>query len=233
MFKVYLIENEVNNKKYVGYTKNPLHKRFYQHTKSEKPIGKAIRLYGKEKFKITLLHECLDKTTALEIEKQFILHHGSYGNGYNCSAGGETAPPVKDNSIYKTKKFSEKVRRNAIKQHLNPITKQAHVDGIRNFWKNISEDHKKKRAEISIKNGKQSKVAWNKGKKFPNSGLKGEKNPMSKKYSVWYPNGEYEIIFCLKLFCEKNCLCYRNALYVVEGKQRHHKGFRFARLEKS
>jgi predicted GIY-YIG superfamily endonuclease len=233
MFKVYLIENEINSKKYVGYTKNPLQKRFYQHTKSQKPIGKAIRLHGKEKFKITLLCECLDKPTALEMEKQFILQYSSYGNGYNCSAGGETAPPIKDNSVYKTKKFVDKVRKNAIEQHSNPTTKQTHIDGIKNFWKNISEDQRKLRAEISIRNGRKSKVAWNKGKKFPNSGLKGEKNPMSKHYAVWYPNDSYEIIFCLKKFCKENGLCYRNAQYVVDGKQRHHKGFRFARLEKS
>jgi len=56
-------------------------------------------------------------------------------------------------------------------------------------------------------------------------------NPMAKTYLVTKPDGTIEIIKSLKTYCEANRLTYRNAQGVLEGKQAHHKNYRFARLE--
>lgn len=37
--------------------------------------------------------------------------------------------------------------------------------------------------------------------------------------------------FTTKTYCEANGLTYRNAQGVLEGKQAHHKNYKFARLE--
>ena len=49
---VYLILNMLNGKKYVGQTTKTVEERFRQHKRCKKGlIGKAIRKYGKEKFR--------------------------------------------------------------------------------------------------------------------------------------------------------------------------------------
>jgi group I intron endonuclease len=230
-YKVYLIENQVNGKKYVGYTSKEPKRRFYQHTISDKPIGKAIRKYGAECFAMRVIDETGEIEDVVELEKKWIAYYDSYNSGYNCTEGGDRSPVMRKNDVYKTKEFSDKVRENAFRQHSNPKSKQKHVDGIRNYWDSLSEEELAVRKQIAVDNGKKSKVGWNKGMKFPGSGLSGEKNPMAKEYRVWYPDGTEKVVNCLSAFCKENRLTYRNACYVVQGKQRHHKGFRFARLE--
>lgn len=230
-YKVYLIENQANGKKYVGYTTKELKQRFYQHTRSDKPIGKAIRKYGTESFTMKMIDETNKIEDVLELEKKWIAHYDSRNSGYNCTKGGDKSPVVRKKDVYKTKEFSDKARKNALRQHSTPEAKRKHVDGIRNYWKTLSEEKLAARKQIAIDNGKKSKVAWNKGMKLPGSGMSGEKNPMAREYRVWYPDGTERAINCLSAFCKEHGLTYRNACYVVQGKQRHHKGFRFARLE--
>lgn len=231
-YKIYLIENKKNNKKYVGYTGQSLNKRVYQHGRSNKPIGKAIRLYGKDSFTVKIIDECNTLNDALSLEQKWIQHYHSLGEGYNCTKGGDCSPMKRTTSVYKTVEFSNKMKQNALKQHSDPVKKKNHAEGLKAFWNSLSEEEKDKRRKTAIKNGKKSKVAWNKGLSFPGSGMSGEKNPMAKKYRVWFPDGREIIINCLSTFCKDNGLTYRNAFDVLEGKRRHHKGFGFARLEK-
>jgi group I intron endonuclease len=230
-YKIYLIENLVNSKKYVGYTTGTLKRRFYQHSRSNKPIGKAIRLYGKESFTIKIIDEYDVLSDALTAEVKWVAYYDSFTTGYNCTKGGDCSPIRRKQSAYKSKEFSDKVRKNALEQHSNPLKKKTHIEGIRNYWKNLSESERNKRIKNAQENGKLSKVGWNKGLKFPGTGKGGATNPMAKKYRVWFPNGSEVVIDCLSDFCRKNNLTYRNACGVLEGKQTHHKGFRFARME--
>jgi len=230
-YKVYLIENSVNSKKYVGYTSTTLKHRFYQHTRSDKPIGKAIRLHGKECFTIRMIEECDDLTEVLQLEQKWVAHYQSFGSGYNCTKGGDCSPVVRNIDPYKTSEFSNKIRKNALEQHSDPIKKKNHIEGIRNYWKNLPTSEKQKRQELARENGRKSKTAWNKGLKFPGKGKSGAANPAAKRYRVWFPDGKETITNCLTEFCKNNGLTYRNACGVLEGKQAHHKGFRFARLE--
>jgi len=89
---IYLITNIVNDKKYVGQTRQQLNKRWSYHiteskTYSERPLYRAINKYGIDKFKIRILEECNeDKLNEREI--YWINFLDSYHNGYNATTGG-------------------------------------------------------------------------------------------------------------------------------------------------
>ena len=232
-YKIYMIENKTNNKRYIGFTKNTIEKRFKQHMVSKKPIGVALRKHGSDNFSVKLIEVCDSIEDAISCEKKYIAEYKTYGCGlgYNCSIGGERCAPIVNRDVWQSESFKNKVKTNAIKQHNDPITKKRHIDGIRKYWSSLDEANKSIKINTAINNGKKSTVAWNKGMKQPESGMKGEKNPMAKTYIVFYPDGKEETIKCLNTFCENNDLCPRCVYKMLEGKQANHKGFRFARLE--
>ena len=88
---VYLILNTVNGKRYVGQTVQPLEKRFNAHARSKKSlIGKAIRKYGKDKFRYGVIKSCASKEEMDYWEKYFIVALKSkVPYGYNMTDGGE------------------------------------------------------------------------------------------------------------------------------------------------
>lgn len=100
--EIYLIENLLNNKKYIGLTTKNSEKRFKEHlwiakTTSNKvkknAIHAAIQKYGNENFKLTVLEKCKNFDELLISEKKWINHYDSFGeNGYNETEGGEGSP---------------------------------------------------------------------------------------------------------------------------------------------
>lgn len=92
---VYLIYNDINNKKYVGQTIQSLTRRFNQHCSSDKVgrscnmyIKRAIHKYGRNNFHIVLLERCPIEQLN-EREKYWIQFYHSYENGYNLTKGGQ------------------------------------------------------------------------------------------------------------------------------------------------
>jgi group I intron endonuclease len=88
---IYLIENTLNQKKYVGQTKQRLSQRVYQHFQQAKkgvetPLYHALRKYSRDTFKIVTLEETdlLD-----EREQHYIELYNTYKEGYNCDKGGQ------------------------------------------------------------------------------------------------------------------------------------------------
>ena len=89
-YKIYLITNLVNNKKYVGITKFSIEKRFIEHTKRGFILTESIKKYGKENFSIIELDECFDEQTAFILEKKYISDYNTkVPNGYNLTDGGD------------------------------------------------------------------------------------------------------------------------------------------------
>lgn len=90
---IYVITNVVNDKKYVGQTRQELNKRWSYHiTESrmynDRPLYRAINKYGLDNFKIRILEECnVDMLNDREI--WWINFLNSYRNGYNATTGGE------------------------------------------------------------------------------------------------------------------------------------------------
>jgi len=85
---VYVIENKINGKCYVGQTIKSFSYRLYKHRRADSPIGLAIRKYGYENFKIEVMpcpEEMLD-----DMERDLIIAKKALvPNGYNLENGGK------------------------------------------------------------------------------------------------------------------------------------------------
>lgn len=91
MYKIYLITNLINQKKYVGITKNTIEKRWKEHIRTTRKkkkyaIHDAIIKHGEENFSIVLLEE--NVTDPLR-ECFWIEQHNTFEEGYNLTKGGD------------------------------------------------------------------------------------------------------------------------------------------------
>jgi group I intron endonuclease len=95
---VYLIINLVNNKKYVGITRNGYLVRFHQHLQESHTayhnsiLHKALAKYGDENFVVKLIETNVPDSQIKEKEKYYIkLYDTFYVNkkGYNMTEGGD------------------------------------------------------------------------------------------------------------------------------------------------
>lgn len=94
MKTIYLIENTINNKKYIGQTKD-LHKRmkYHRHDKDrgrfQSPLYDEVNAYGEEYFDVTEI-ETVSDDIADERERYWIRNYNTmYPKGYNLTSGGE------------------------------------------------------------------------------------------------------------------------------------------------
>jgi len=89
---VYKITNKINNKSYIGITKN-FKQRMYEHThhyKKHSLIGNKIKEYGSENFTFEILFDELTIAQAKEKEIEMIQYYNSFvPNGYNKTLGGD------------------------------------------------------------------------------------------------------------------------------------------------
>lgn len=91
---VYKITNKLNGKTYVGQTSRPIEKRFLQHSKSDSPLGQAMRQCGLENFTIEIIEECATPEQTKTRERFWIgTLKCKVPNGYNQSDGGESCTP--------------------------------------------------------------------------------------------------------------------------------------------
>ena len=94
---VYLIENNVNSKKYVGITlRNPPQKRFEEHIQSSSmaekrlkgSLAEAINTHGEKHFSFKILKTAKTQADLQSLEKQFIKDYNTQNpEGYNLSKG--------------------------------------------------------------------------------------------------------------------------------------------------
>lgn len=89
---VYLIENKINHKVYVGKTYLTIQERWKEHIResrkgTDRPLYRAIRKYGAESFSIVEIEQT---ENCEEREKYWINFFNSYGEkGYNATLGGD------------------------------------------------------------------------------------------------------------------------------------------------
>lgn len=94
---IYLIENKLNHKKYIGKTKRDMKTRIRDHQKSFNDKNKrmynfklyeAMRKYGFENFEFSIIEECNDDVVN-EKEEFYIDKYNTCLYGYNTAVGGD------------------------------------------------------------------------------------------------------------------------------------------------
>jgi group I intron endonuclease len=109
---IYMVENTINNKKYIGQTiREDIKTRWKYHKtlNSKKYIGQilfnAYKKYGIDNFKFKIICVCFDEDTN-KYEKEYINKYNTlYPNGYNLLIGGDN----KKHSEITKKVLSEKM----------------------------------------------------------------------------------------------------------------------------
>lgn len=91
---IYIIQNNINDKVYIGQTTRTVEIRWNEHIRCAKSIRKSkSKLYqamakiGIEHFEIKTLFEC-DNSTLDDEEQYYINQYNSYKDGYNSTPGG-------------------------------------------------------------------------------------------------------------------------------------------------
>lgn len=134
-FTIYKLTCSINNKLYVGYTKNTLDKRFTEHVRKSKgktntKLYNAMRKYGINNFTIEALEITNSKQIALELEIQYIKKLNTLYEGYNMTIGGDGGTTTKDRNL--TQEHKNKISEALIgvpksKKHKQSL-KDAHAD---------------------------------------------------------------------------------------------------------
>lgn len=104
---VYVIENNINYKCYVGLTSQLVEERFKEHIYRSKTnnatkftIHKAINKYGKENFTIIPLDTCSNKNRAKKLERKWVRSLGTCEHGYNENEGGDVMRSGEEHPLY-------------------------------------------------------------------------------------------------------------------------------------
>mgnify|MGYP002507802090 CR=1 FL=1 len=131
---IYRIKNKINNKMYVGQTKNSVARRWTEHKRDAKNpkyagfyIHRAIKKYGVENFEVDILEEA-PCDLLNEREVYWINYYDTFKHGYNLTSGGGQNIEVSDAT-------KEKHRYNVI----HGITGHAHLPRELVYTKEVRE----------------------------------------------------------------------------------------------
>lgn len=108
---VYLIWNDINDKKYIGITTRPMEERWASHlmqaskTKNRK-FSRALLRHGEAVFHHKVLFRSTSKKVLADREKYYINKYDSIENGYNSMHGGAIGTTIGKPVYYKGKLFS-------------------------------------------------------------------------------------------------------------------------------
>ena len=113
---IYCIKNTVNDKVYVGQSKN-IKARFYIHKSnlirnnhSNPHLQKAWNREGESSFSFSILEECKESELD-DKEKKYIEKYNSYKNGYNLTTGGKGDYEIVYRTEEEKKKHGDKQRK--------------------------------------------------------------------------------------------------------------------------
>lgn len=127
---IYKITNKINNKIYIGQSKNPQH-RWSQHkykarnNKDNSLLYKAINKYGIENFDFSIIGWFEDYN---EKEKYYIKYFNCLSpNGYNILEGGEK-PPCRYGEDHPNSIYSQEIINNIIKDLLSHKYTQKQIE---------------------------------------------------------------------------------------------------------
>jgi len=197
MGTIYILENKINGKYYVGQTTKTFKERLQRHKYSNFPIDKALKKYGNDSFNKILI-ENIPEEKLDELEQKYIEKYNSLNpKGYNLTTGGNKNKHYSKKSRIKNSEAHKGEKNVRFGTHHTEETKKKQSEahkGEKNhfFGKSLAEDHKKKLSEANkgnipwnkgtkgikrkplteehkkkVSKGKKGSIPWNKGKKFP------------------------------------------------------------------
>jgi group I intron endonuclease len=214
---IYKATNIINDKVYIGQTKNSLKIRKRKHIndmrKSNTYFSNALNKYGSSKFVWEVIEDCESKEELDEMEFHYIKQYNSLKpNGYNMTLGGEGS------SGYR---HSSRIRKKMSKASMESGN---HV----NRGKHLSKEWRKKISESNI--GKViSAEHRDKISKSKQGEYVGKDSKCSKKFVIITPLSEEFCIIGLANFSRKyknGLLDFRLLSAVANGKRNHHKGYK-------
>lgn len=143
IYKIYMYENKINNKKYIGQTCQTLYQRSgkngYKYRQC--PIfWLDIQKYGWENFKCILLENNLTKEEADKKEQYYIKLYNTqnYDYGYNILKGGQSDISGENNPFY-GKHHTEETKQKMREHHAdvsgenNPMYGKHHTEETKNI----------------------------------------------------------------------------------------------------
>jgi group I intron endonuclease len=218
---IYQIRCIVNDKVYVGSTKN-FNRRFYDHnltlTKlihTNNKLQNAWNKYGKHNFVFEILEYIGDISLLDDREKEYIKEKDSKANGYNI---------VVD--------WVNDARDKNSKQYIitDPIGNEFVINSLSEFcaYHNLSADVMRHVVHCRVNNHKgykcrfssQSKDDWEKNARSNKMGGGWKGN-----YLITDPKGNVHNIKSLTQFCIDNNLSQGNMTEVAKGKRKQHRGY--------
>lgn len=141
---LYEIRNHINDKVYVGITRNTIERRFTSHKFASKTqnsiLYNAMRKYGVDKFYIIEICKYEFEKELLEAEKILVSHYRELGRSYNILDGGESYFNVVNVEEWKAKlKIARKGKTPALgmkhteatKEKLRKITSDRYIDNTK------------------------------------------------------------------------------------------------------
>jgi group I intron endonuclease len=162
MALIYILQNMVNNKKYVGQTVGTYEARIKRHLTANTAIGTALRKYGIDKFRQNVFIG-IDKSLLDYLEKELINIYKSTDReyGYNRQSGGYQRGKVMSEEAREkmrvaklgrkmgphSKEWNEKISKSNIGIKRNETIRANMRIGQKG--KKYSEETKKKKREIS------------------------------------------------------------------------------------
>ena len=221
---VYIIKNTVNNKIYVGQTRQTFKNRFKVHKSQKSYLGNALRKYGIEKFDINILSVPIYNLSI--IEKKLIDYYDCIApNGYNLESGGKRDYTVSDIT-------RDRMRRARIGKKASDSTR---------LKMSISMTGKKrkpfKRPPHSIETKIKMSIAKKgvvfseehkknmRGKKHKKEHIEKIQEKRRRTYEIICPNGNKIITNKISEYCEKYNLSHGTMFLVAQGKRKHYKKY--------
>lgn len=217
MYQVYRIVNILNEKIYIGRSKDAKN-RFKGHEYSANggrgfQLHDAIRKYGIENFKLDILTEHVNLEDCVKKEEYFIKISNSYKTGYNASKGG-----------FGEMRSEESYKKQSVKMKGMSLTEE--------HKNNISKANKGKKVG-SITRMSQMKplgrVQWNTGKKLTDK-QKEKQQGMKRRPSYMIQVGNFCTFFSLKYASEHIGTRAENLTRWINGTRKNTSEHKFKRI---
>jgi len=231
IFSIYCITNLLDQKKYIGVTKQePASKRWAQHKspkgphQQEKPLHRAIIKHGEDNFKFEVICQTKDVKVAVQLEIDFIEKYKTLLNegwGYNLTKGGDGTWGYKFSDIQR-KHLSEAAKKRSTPEYRKRVSEQQKGKkksiesnlkrsntlkgrAVRGSGWSMPEEHKQAISK-SMMDHKKSDEFKEKTRKR-----------MSKSWLLTSPEGKQHTITNLRAFCREHNLSAENLWKVSKG----------------